>query len=62
MATHKFKIGQTVFIKASFYRNALGGAYVVAQRMPEHDGDFEHRVTSASEAHERVVTERELTT
>ncbi len=40
MPTHKFKIGQTVFIKPSIRRNAPGGAHVV-QKMPEHDGEFQ---------------------
>ena len=61
MPTHKFKIGQTVFIKPSIRRNAPAGAYVVVQKMPEHDGEFQYRVRSASEPHERVVSEGELT-
>jgi len=57
MPTHKFKIGQTVFIKPFFHRNVPGGAYIVVQKMPEHDGEFQYRVRSTSERHERVVSE-----
>jgi hypothetical protein len=50
-----------------FYQTFLspkcpGGAYVVAQKMPEHNGEFQYRVRSTAEPHERVVSENELTT
>ena len=38
MPTHKFKIGQTVFLTASL--NVPGGAYVVTRQLPERDGEF----------------------
>jgi hypothetical protein len=61
MPTHKFKIGQTVFIKRSFHGNVPGGSYIVVQKRPEHDGEFQYRVRSTSEPHERVINESELT-
>ena len=57
MPTRKFKIGQTVFINPFFHRNVPGGAYIVVQKMPEHDGEFQYRVRSTSERHGRVVSE-----
>ena len=62
MPTHKFKIGQAVFIKPTFRQNVPGGVYTVVRKMPEHNGEFEYRVKSGSEPHERVVSESELGT
>jgi hypothetical protein len=58
MATHKFQIGQTVFLTPSLA--IPGGAYVVTKRLPERDGEFEYRVKNANEPHERVVREGQL--
>jgi hypothetical protein len=58
MPTHKFQIGQTVFLTASLGRDLPGGAYIVTKKLPERSGEFEYRV--ANEPHERVVRESEL--
>jgi hypothetical protein len=55
-AAHKFQIGQTVFLTPS-NRHIPEGAYIVTKKLPERDGEFEYRVKSANEAHERVVRE-----
>ncbi len=60
MPTHKFKIGQTVFLSPSFFLNVPGGAYIVTRKLPEHDGEFVYQVKSANEPHERVVRESQL--
>ena len=60
MPTYKFKIGETVFLEALHSSNFPGGAYVVTQKMPERDGEFEYRVRSSHEPHERVVRESQL--
>jgi hypothetical protein len=60
MPTYKFKIGETVFVEAARNSNVPGGAYVVTQKMPERDGEFEYRVRSSYEPHERVVRESQL--
>jgi hypothetical protein len=60
MPTYKFKIGETVFMEAARSLNVPGGAYVVTQKMPERDGEFEYRVRSSDEPHERVVRESQL--
>jgi hypothetical protein len=49
-----------VFLTATMRRNILGGAYIVTRKLPEHNGEFEYRVKSANELHERVVGESEL--
>jgi hypothetical protein len=58
MPTHKFQIGQTVFLTP--FLNVPGGAYVVTKKLPERDGEFEYRVKSANEPHERTVRESQL--
>ncbi len=60
MPDHKFKIGQTVFVAPSIALNIPGGAYVVTKQLPKHDGQFEYRIKSATEPHERVVRESQL--
>jgi hypothetical protein len=60
MQTHKFKIGETVFIKPAPTQNLPGGSYVVIQRLPEHDAELEYRVRNRVEPHERVMRESEL--
>jgi hypothetical protein len=54
---HKFQVGQTVFLSPSLNWNILGGAYTVTKKLPERGGQFEYRVKSANELHERVTTE-----
>jgi hypothetical protein len=60
MPTYKFQIGQTVFLTPFSSQKIPGGAYVVTKKLPERDGEFEYRVKSANEPHERVVREGEL--
>jgi len=55
---HKFKIGQTVYLERSL--SVAGGVYVVNKRLPESDGEFEYRIKSVNEPHERVVRESQL--
>jgi hypothetical protein len=58
MPTYKFQIGQTVILRPS--PNIPEGAYTVTKRLPERDGEFEYRVKSVNEPHERVVPESQL--
>ena len=61
MPGHKFHIGEIVQFSPSI-RWAPGGFYEVTKRLPESEsaGEHEYRVKSASEQHERVVRESEL--
>jgi hypothetical protein len=61
---HKFNIGQTVFLERYLERalGVSGGAYVITKRLPEHDGEFEYRIKSVNEPHERMVGESQLKT
>jgi hypothetical protein len=63
VAEHKFQTGQRVTLAADLIsRRATGGGYVVIKQLPERDGEFEYRIKSASETHERVARESELAT
>jgi len=37
-----------------------GGSYEITKKLPEHDGEFEYRIKSINEPHERVARESEL--
>ena len=62
MPDHKFHIGEIVQLSPSMLRRASGGVYEVTKRLPESEsaGEYEYRVKSISEPHERVVRESEL--
>jgi len=60
MPGHKFHIGETVQFLPPISRYASGGVYVVTKRLPESAGEYEYRIKSINELHERVVRESEL--
>jgi hypothetical protein len=60
MPWHKFHVGESVTLKPSISRNVPGGIYVTNQ-LPHNGREFEYRVKSANEQHERVAGEGELT-
>jgi hypothetical protein len=61
MAMHKFKLGRSVFLQPTiFNRDAPRGAFEVIKQLPERDGQFEYRIKSSRELHERVAKESEL--
>ena len=58
---HKFHAGQTVRLIPGFpHRNAAEGFYQVIRQLPYGDGEYQYRIKSARELHERVVKESEL--
>jgi hypothetical protein len=61
MATHKFRLGQSVSLQATiFNRDAASGAYKVTKQLPERGGEFEYQIKRPGEPHERVVRESDL--
>jgi hypothetical protein len=60
MHIHKFHIGETVELLPPMSRFAYGGAYEVTKKLPERAGEYEYRIKSINEPHERVVRESEL--
>jgi hypothetical protein len=61
MASHKFHVGEIVNLRPVVSRNVPGGAYEVTKHLPHNGREFEYRIKSASEEHERVARESELT-
>jgi hypothetical protein len=60
-AVHRFKLGRSVMLQSTtFNRDAARGAYEVIALLPERDGQFEYRIKSRGEPHERVVKESDL--
>ena len=60
MASHKFQVGEIVNLRPIESRNVPGGAYEVTKQLPHSGREFEYRIKSASEEHERVVGESDL--
>jgi hypothetical protein len=60
MLSHKFHTGQLVQLIPSISRNVPGGSFEITKKLPEHDGEYEYRIKSMNEAHERVARESEL--
>ena len=61
MTSHKFHVGEIVSLRPVVSRNVPGGAYEVTKLLPHNGREFEYRIKSASEEHERVALESELT-
>jgi hypothetical protein len=60
MPSHKYSIGQVVQLIPLISRNVLGGSFEITKQLPESSGEFEYRIKSMNERHERVVRESEL--
>ncbi|HEY2526880.1 MAG TPA: hypothetical protein VGJ20_02860 [Xanthobacteraceae bacterium] len=58
---HKFKVGQSVsFTSGWFGRGGANSIFKVIQLLPPEGGDYQYRIKSAHEPHERVVKESQL--
>jgi hypothetical protein len=60
MLSHKFHVGQLVQLIPSINRNVPRGSYELIRKLPESRGEFECRIKSMNEPHDRVVQESEL--
>jgi hypothetical protein len=58
--SHKFHIGESVMLKPAISRNVPGGVYEVIKQLPHNGREYEYRIKSANEEHERVAGEGEL--
>ena len=59
--THRFNTGERVRLSRGYpYRNAAEGSYEVVRQLPYSDGDYQYRIKSAREQHDRVAKESEL--
>lgn len=60
-ATHLFKVGQAVRLKAGFGRtNPATGVYHVTGTLPPRGNSPQYRVRNDAERHERVTTQDSL--
>jgi hypothetical protein len=57
---HKFHLGQVVEYHVPRGIDAPRGTYAVTAKLPERDGEFEYRIRSVIEEHERMVRESDL--
>ena len=57
---HKFKVGDRVHFRHERIISAAHGAYLVTMQLPDRDGEFEYRIRSPDEPHERIARESEL--
>ena len=61
MAHHKFKVGQTVsYLSVSRGRGSRSDEFKIMQCLPPQGGDYQYRIKSANERHDRVAKESEL--
>jgi len=61
MSGHKFKVGQTVsYLSGSRGRGSRGDEFKIMQCLPPQGGDYQYRIKSANEPHDRVAKESEL--
>jgi hypothetical protein len=61
VSDHKFKVGQSVqYTSGPQGRGAAGGGYKVTHLLPSEGDDYQYRIKSANEPHERVVKESQL--
>ena len=61
MNEHKFKVGQSVsYMSGPFGRGGLSGVYKITQLLPPEGDDYQYRIKSAGEPHERGVKESQM--
>ena len=59
--SHRFKIGQSVnYTLGPFGVSSGSGVYKITQLLPPEGDDFQYKIKSAAEPHERVVKESQL--
>jgi len=58
---HKFKVGQSVnYASGPFGAGGANNVYKVTQLLPPEGDDFQYRIKSLAEPHERVAKESQL--
>ena len=61
MSNHRFKIGQSVNYKSGPFGTAsASGVYKITRLLPPEGDDFQYKIKSAAEPHERVAKESQL--
>jgi hypothetical protein len=58
---HKYNVGQVVqLLPGPYERQAARGSYTIIRQLPRESGEFEYRIKSVLEPHERVAKESQL--
>ena len=61
VSNHKFKIGQSVnYTSRPFGAVTAAGVYKITRLLPPKGDDFQYKIKSAAEPHERVAKESQL--
>ena len=60
VTSHKFKIGQSVNYTSGPFGASASGVYQITQLLPPEGDDFQYKIKSAAEPHERVAKESQL--
>ena len=61
VSSHKFKIGQSVsYTSRPLGAGTVSGLYKITQLLPPEGDDFQYKIKSAVEPHERVAKESQL--
>lgn len=61
MSSHKFKVGESVHFAAGLQHTPKArGYYEVVRLLPSDTRDYQYRIKSETDGHERVVRESEL--
>ena len=61
MSNHKYKIGQSVnYTSGPFGAGLATGVYKITRLLPPEGNDFQYKIKSAAEPHERVAKESQL--
>jgi hypothetical protein len=60
MPDRAFKIGQMVDYRGPSRYTSAAGHYQITRRLPSDEGQYQYRIKSPAETHERVVKESEL--
>jgi hypothetical protein len=60
VSNHKFKIGQSVNCTGPFGSARASGIYTITQLLPPEGDDYQYKIKSAAEPHERVAKESQL--
>jgi hypothetical protein len=60
MKAHKYRAGQTVTMTPNRARAAPRGRFEITRLLPPEQGNYQYRIRSVTDGHERVVLESEL--